>query len=70
MLALGPGLEVAPQATALEAMHKMNEGNSGRLVVLDGGKMAGFITRTGVARIFQMKQQLGPSANVPESSET
>jgi Zn-dependent protease/predicted transcriptional regulator len=70
MLALGPRLEVAPQATALEAMHKMNEGNSGRLVVLDGGKMAGFITRTGVARIIQMKQQLGTSANVPESSET
>ena len=70
MLALGPGLEIAPQATALEAMHKMNEANSGRLVVLDGGKMAGFITRTGVARIIQMKQQLGAHANVPESRET
>jgi Zn-dependent protease/predicted transcriptional regulator len=70
MLALGPGLEIAPQATALEAMHKMNEANSGRLIVLDGGKMAGFITRTGVARIIQMKQQLGAPANVPESTET
>jgi Zn-dependent protease/predicted transcriptional regulator len=70
MLALGPGLEIAPQATALEAMHKMNEANSGRLVVVDGGKMAGFITRTGVARIIQMKQQLGAPANVPESTET
>jgi len=71
MLALGPGLEIAPQATALEAMHKMNEANSGRLVVLNGGKMVGFITRTGVARIIQMKQQLGGAhANVPEGTET
>ncbi len=69
MLALEPGLEIAPQATALAAMHKMNEVNSGRLVVVDGGKMAGFITRTGVARIIQMKQQLGAQVNVAEDNE-
>ena len=70
MLRLGPGLEIAPGASTLDAMHKMNEANSGRLVVVDGGKMVGFITRTGVARIVQMKAQLGSDANVPEGRET
>jgi hypothetical protein len=32
--------------------------------------MVGFITRTGVARIVQMKAQLGGDANVPEGRET
>ena len=51
-------------------MHQMNEANSGRLVVIDGGKMVGFITRTGVARIIQIKAQLGGDANVLEGGET
>ncbi len=70
MLPLGPGLEIAPGASALDAMHQMNEANSGRLVVIDGDKMVGFITRTGVARIIQIKAQLGGDANVPEGGET
>jgi Zn-dependent protease/predicted transcriptional regulator len=70
MLPLAPGLAIAPGASALDALHKMNEANSGRLVVLDGGKMVGFITRSGVARIVQMKAQLGGDANVPEGRET
>ena len=51
MLALEPGLEIGPQASAIDAIHKMNEANSGRLVVVDAGKLVGLITRTGVARI-------------------
>ena len=70
MLPLGPGFEIAPGASALDAMHQMNEANSGRLVVIDGGKMVGFITRTGVARIIQIKAQLGGDANVLEGGET
>ena len=70
MHAPGPGLEIAPGASALEAMQKMNEANSGRLVVVDGGKMVGLITRTGLARIIQMKTQLSTNANVSEGTET
>ncbi len=70
MLPLRPGLEIAPGASTLDALHKMNEADSGRLVVIDGGKMVGFITRTGVARIVQMKAQLGGKANVPKDRET
>ena len=44
MLPLGPGFEIAPEASALDAIHRMNEANSGRLIVIDGGKMVGFIT--------------------------
>ena len=38
MFPLGPDREIAPGASALDAMHKMNEADSGRLVVVDGGK--------------------------------
>jgi CBS domain-containing protein len=41
ILPLGPGFEIAPEASALDAIHRMNEANSGRLVVIDGGKMVG-----------------------------
>ena len=70
MLPIGPGLEIAPGASALGAMHQMNEADSGRLVVIDGGKMVGFITRTGVARIVQMKAQLGGGAKVLGGGQT
>jgi hypothetical protein len=39
-------------------MHKMNEADSRRLVVFDGGKMVGFITHTGVGHIVPLKVQL------------
>jgi Zn-dependent protease/predicted transcriptional regulator len=58
MLALEPGLEIGPQRSAIDAIRKMNAANSGRLVVLDAGKLVGLITRTGVARIVQTKAQL------------
>lgn len=69
MLPLGPDLEIVPGASALDAMHQMNEANSRRLVVVDGGKMVGLIIRTGVARIVQMKAQLAGDTNVPEGGE-
>jgi Zn-dependent protease/predicted transcriptional regulator len=66
MLPIGSGLEISSQASALEAMHKMNESNSGRLIAIENGRMAGLITRTGVARIVNMKEQLGPSAELSQ----
>ncbi len=45
-------------------------GYSGRLIVVDGGRMVGLITRTGIARMVQMKSQLAPDARLPEKKET
>jgi Zn-dependent protease/predicted transcriptional regulator len=65
MRPLEAGIEIGAEASAIEAMYKMNQADSGRLVVTDQGKLVGLITRTGVARFVQMKTQLGtapPSA--------
>jgi Zn-dependent protease/predicted transcriptional regulator len=62
MLPISPALEISPQASAMEAMHKMNESNSGRLIAMENGRMAGLITRTGVARTVRIREQLGPSS--------
>jgi CBS domain-containing protein len=70
MFPLGPDRKIAPGASALDAMHQMNEADSGRLVVVDGGKMVGFITRTGVGRIVLMKAQLEGNAKFSEGGET
>jgi hypothetical protein len=45
----------------------MNEADSGRLVVIDDGKMVGFMTLTGVARIIQIKAQLGGNVDSAET---
>lgn len=50
--------EIEPRASAIEAIHRMNEANSSRLIVVDRGQLAGLITRSGVTRFVQMKAQL------------
>ena len=42
----------------MDALRKMNAANSARLVVVDGGKLTGLITRTGIMRFVQMKEEL------------
>jgi Zn-dependent protease/predicted transcriptional regulator len=68
MRPLDAAIEIAADASAIEAMHKMNEANSGRLVVTDQGRLVGLITRTGVARFVQIKTQLG--AETPPAGES
>lgn len=58
MRALDPAIEIAPQLSAMDAVHKMNEADSGRLVVIEDGKLAGLITRSGVMRFIQVRSQL------------
>jgi len=58
MRPLTDGLAIDPQASALEALHKMSEVDSGRLVVIDRDKFVGLITRGGLARFAQMKSLL------------
>jgi len=58
MRALDQAIEIAPQVSALDGVRKMNEADSGRLVVVEGGKLVGLITRSGVMRFIQIRAQL------------
>jgi Zn-dependent protease/predicted transcriptional regulator len=58
MRALDPPVEIPPQDSAMDAVHKMNEAKSGRLVVVDNGKLVGLITNSGVMRFMQIRAQL------------
>ena len=59
MRPLDASIEISAQATALEAMRKMNEENTRRLLVVDSGDtLIGLITLTGIARFVQTKSQL------------
>ena len=58
MRALDPAIEIAPQVNAMDAVRKMNEADSGRLVVVEDGKLVGLITRSGVMRFIQIRAQL------------
>jgi Zn-dependent protease len=58
MRGLDDSVTIAPSATVLEALHKMTEQDTGRLLVMEGDRLAGLITRSGVARFLQMKSRL------------
>lgn len=62
MRPLAEGLAIDPRASALEALRRMSEVDSGRLIVLDEGRFVGLITRGGLARFVQMKTLLGQTA--------
>jgi len=62
MLPADARIEIEPQASAISAIHKMNQANCRRLVVIDGGKLAGLITLTGVTRFVQIKTELASEA--------
>ncbi len=55
---------IPASATVAQALHRMAEANAGRLLVMDGNRLAGLITRSGIARLVQMRMVLGgqPSA--------
>ncbi len=58
MRPIDAAIEIAPQASAMDALRKMNAAQSGRLLVIDDGRLAGLITRTAVTRFMQMRAQL------------
>jgi Zn-dependent protease/predicted transcriptional regulator len=62
MRPLDASIEINPSATALAALHQMNDASSGRLVVLDDGKLVGLITLSGITRFVQMKTQLATAS--------
>ena len=49
----------------MDAVHKMNEADSGRLLVIENDKLAGLITRSAVMRFMQIKAQLDEAKAAP-----
>jgi Zn-dependent protease/predicted transcriptional regulator len=53
---------IAPQAPLTEALTKMVQADTGRLLVMQNGTMQGMITKTGLLRFLEIKQILDASA--------
>jgi Zn-dependent protease/predicted transcriptional regulator len=60
MLPLDAKVTVSPSATISDAMHQMAEADLSRLLVLDGDRLTGLITRSQIGRYVQLKAQLEP----------
>ncbi len=56
---LGESLIISPDATLAEALGRMLRGGEERLLVMEGGRLRGLITKTGLLRFVQLKQVLG-----------
>lgn len=58
MRPLTEGLVIAPNASAIDALRKMDESDSGRLLVIENGRLVGFLTRSGIARFTKLRMAL------------
>ncbi len=59
MLPLDDDIKISPDASLVDALKKMNRTGIGRLIVTDGNRPAGLITKTGLLRFLEFKQELG-----------
>jgi len=50
---------VSPDTSALDALHMMAKNGVGRLVVMDGDKIAGMVTRGDLMKTMKARQELG-----------
>lgn len=58
MIPLGDQIRITPDASLAEALQKMAHEETGRLIVMQNGKMAGLLTHTGVLRVLDVRQVL------------
>lgn len=58
MLPMQTNITISPAASISDAMHQMAEADLGRLLAIDGDRLAGIITRSAIARFVQVKAQL------------
>ena len=54
----GAAVSVAASAPLGEALRRMGDADVGRLLVTDGGRIIGLVTRTGIMRFIQLKADL------------
>jgi Zn-dependent protease/CBS domain-containing protein len=59
MRSLDARIAIAPDATVSEALRQMAEAETGRLIVIEQGRLVGLITRSGIAHFIMMRNQLG-----------
>ena len=60
MTPLSPALEIQATDSLVDALRKMSETKTGRLVVMRGDRYAGMITKSGLIRFIEIKQVLSP----------
>ena len=60
MTPLSEDLRVDGQASLADALMKMSQEQQDHLLVLQGGRLAGLVTKTGLLRFVQIKQILEP----------
>jgi CBS domain-containing protein len=65
MRAREPAIEIAPGATVSQALRQMSEADVGRLLVMQGGRLAGLVTRSAIARYVMLRSQFGSSSANP-----
>ncbi len=65
MVPVAGNVTISPRATISDAMHQMAEADAGRLLVLDGDRLEGLVTRSQIARFVEMKSMLDPSSAQP-----
>jgi CBS domain-containing protein len=58
---LDSSVTIPASATVAPTLHRMAEADAGRLLVMGGDRLAGLITRSGIARLVQMRVALGGS---------
>jgi len=58
MTPLNERLSIAPEDDVSLALQRMSEAGLGRLIVMEHGRMLGFVTKTGLSRFLQMKLEL------------
>jgi hypothetical protein len=58
MRPLGEGIHIEPDTSASQALRRMEETDSSRLLVMEGEELRGLISRGGITRFAQMKETL------------
>lgn len=56
MVPMGPEVEIGSEDTLVEALKKMTNTGSGRLLVMRGDRFVGMITKSGLLRFLEIKQ--------------
>jgi Zn-dependent protease/CBS domain-containing protein len=62
MRSLDATIVIAPDAPVSNALRQMAEADSGRLLVMEGDRLVGLLSRSGVAHFIMLRSQLGFAA--------
>ena len=62
MVPIARNITISPDASISDALHQMAEADTGRLLVMEGDRLLGLITRSAIARFVQIRTQLSAPA--------